>query len=153
MPTQPQAPAKPQPQPPKAPEPKPPAPPQHQPPPRQEAARDEPPLPIGAKPRDPRDPQAMKFDPPPAPPFYQEPRDHDKERPAFIPKPALDPRAETPPEGAYTDGMTSAQEQRTRSAWIEEHGMKAYHEAVDDRSDEDKAKKQVPGVTPPTKRE
>jgi hypothetical protein len=78
---------------------------------------------------------------------------HVKERPAFVPKPALDPHAERPPEGAYADGMTSAQEQRARSAWIEEKGMKAYHEAVDDRSDEDKAKKQVPGVTPPTKRE
>ena len=101
----------------------------------------------------------MKFNPPPGPPFYEGPHDRDRrdaearQRPAFTPKPALDPLAEKPPEGAYADGMSSAQEQRARSAWIEEHGMKAYHEAVDDRSDEDKAKKQIPGVTPPTKRE
>ena len=78
---------------------------------------------------------------------------HAKERPAFTPKPAIDPRAEKPPEGAYADGMTIADEQRARSAWIEQHGQKAYAEATDTRSDEEKVNKQVPGVVPPTKRE
>ena len=109
--------------------------PQHQPP------QPQPPRAPEAKRKPPVDPQDAKLEA------------HVAERPAFVPKPALDPHAERPPEGAYADGMTSAQEQRARSAWIEEKGMKAYHEAVDDRSDEDKAKKQVPGVTPPTKRE
>ena len=98
------------------------------------------------------DPQDAKFEAHAGPPRWDEPAQA-KERPSFTPKPAIDPRAETPPAGFYADGMTSAEEQRARSAWIEEHGMKAYHEAVDDRSDDDKAKKQIPGVTPPTKRE
>ena len=113
-----------------------------------------------------RPPQPQHQPPPPTKPHQPEaarsksadPQDakfeaHAQERPSFTPKPAIDPRAETPPAGFYADGMTSAEEQRTRSAWIEKHGMKAYHEAVDDRSDDDKAKKQIPGVTPPTKRE
>ena len=104
--------------------------------------------------------------PPPARPLSQPPvarheaAKHDpqdqkpKELPAaFVPEPALDPRAERIPAGAFVDGMTIADEQRARSAWIEAHGLKAYHEAVDERTDEEKAKKQVPGVTPPTKRE
>ena len=107
-------------------------------------------------PTQPQRPQPQHQPPPPPKPKSPDPQDakleaHAKER--FTPKPALDPLAEKPPEGAYADGMSSAQEQRARSAWIEEHGMKEYHEAVDDRSDEDKAKKQIPGVTPPTKRE
>ena len=73
--------------------------------------------------------------------------------PAFTPKPALDPRAQKPPEGVYADGMPVADEQRARSAWIEEHGDKAYHEAVDERPPEERTAKQVPGVVPPTKRE
>ena len=71
----------------------------------------------------------------------------------FTPKPAIDPRAEKPPAGAYADGMTSADEQRARSAWIEQHGQKAYAEATDTRSDEERVNQQVPGVVPPTKRE
>jgi hypothetical protein len=85
-------------------------------------------------------------------------------------KPAIDPRAEKPPEGYRGDGMTIADEQRARSAWIEAHGMAAYEEAIDQRPDELKptfdknalagggafvsqgAQKQVPGVVPPTKR-
>jgi hypothetical protein len=86
---------------------------------------------------------------------HLDPQDHKPKGPplAFVPEPALDPRAEKIPVGAYVDGMTIADEQRARAAWIEAHGMKAYHEAVDERTDEEKAKKQVPGVTPPTKRE
>lgn len=133
-PTQPQRPPQPQRQPPQ-----PPPQPQHQP--QQPQPQAQPQRAPEAKHKPPVDPQDAKVEA------------HAKERPAFVPKPALDPRAEKPPEGAYADGMTSAQEQRTRAAWIEQHGMKAYHEAVDDRSDEDKAKKQIPGVTPPTKRE
>jgi hypothetical protein len=72
--------------------------------------------------------------------------------PAFTPEPALDPRAQKPPEGAYADGMPVADEQRARSAWIEEHGDKAYHEAVDERPPEERTAKQVPGVAPPAKR-
>jgi hypothetical protein len=107
----------------------------------------------------PQPPARPSTPPPHAPPKpHADPQDakleaHAIERPAFIPKPALDPRAEKPPTGFYADGMGSAEEQRTRSAWIEAHGMKAYHEAVDDRSDEEKTKKQIPGVVPPTKRE
>ena len=71
---------------------------------------------------------------------------------AWTPEPSLDPRSEKAPANAYADGMTIADEQRARSAWIEAHGEAAYMEAVDDRSDEEKAAKQVKGVVPPTKR-
>ena len=100
----------------------------------------------------PADPQEAKLEAHAAPPGWQEPRQA-RERPDFTPKAAIDPRAEKPPQGAFTDGMTVADEQRARSAWIEAHGMKEYHEAIDTRSDEEKGKKQIPGVTPPTKRE
>ena len=163
----------------------PPKPANHQPPPpppKHEAAkpstrephRDEPPLPIGAKPTDPHDPQAQKFDPPPGPPFYEQPRDrrdNPHERPDFTPKAAVDPRAEKPPQGFYADGMTIADEQRARSAWIEQHGDAAYKDETDQRPADERpvfdknalagggafvsqgGKKQIPGVTPPTKRE
>jgi hypothetical protein len=98
-----------------------------------------PPKPPGA-PQPSKDPQDAKLEAHAAPP-------------AFTPKPAIDPRAEKPPPGAYADGMTIAEEQRVRSAWIESHGEAAYMEAIDERPPEEKAKKQVPGVTPPTKRE
>jgi hypothetical protein len=97
--------------------------------------------------------------PPPAPPKPPaDPQDakleaHAKERPDFTPKAAIDPRAEKPPAGAYTDGMTIADEQRARSAWIEQHGQKAYDEAIDQRPAEERVNRQVPGVVPPTKRE
>jgi hypothetical protein len=78
---------------------------------------------------------------------------HAKERPAFTPQAAIDPRAEKPPEGAYADGMTIADEQRARSAWIEQHGQMAYAEATEERAAEERVNKQVPGVVPPTKRE
>jgi hypothetical protein len=71
----------------------------------------------------------------------------------FTPKPAIDPRAEKPPAGAYADGMTIADEQRARSAWIEQHGDAAYREAVEERPAEERVNQQVPGVVPPTKRE
>jgi hypothetical protein len=109
-------------------------------------------LPIGARPTDPHDPQSAKFERHAGPPDWKEPKP-DKEPVVYRPEPALDPRAVKPPAGAYADGMPIADEQRARSAWIEAHGLKAYHEAIDERSDEEKAPKQVPGVTPPTKRE
>jgi hypothetical protein len=95
-------------------------------------------------------PQAPK---PPADPQAAKVEAHAKERPAFTPKPAIDPRAEKPPEGAYADGMTIADEQRARSAWIEQHGDAAYREATEERPAEERVNKQVPGVVPPTKRE
>ena len=89
----------------------------------------------------PADPQAAKVEA------------HLKEPPAFTPEPALDPRAQKPPQGVYADGMPIADEQRARSAWIEAHGDKAYHEATDRRPADERVNKQVAGVTPPTKRE
>ena len=147
-------------------------------PPRPEAARhthephrDEPALPIGARPTDPKDPQAQKFDPPPGPPAYHRPDNPAKDRPDFTPKAAIDPRAEKPPAGFYADGMTIADEQRARSAWIEQHGEAAYIVEIDQRPDDERpvfdknalagggafvsqgGRKQVQGVTPPTRRE
>ena len=182
MATAPQPPAKPH-----TPPPQPAKPPNHQPPQQQHPAkaeaarpttrephRDEPPLPIGAKPTDPHDPQAQKFDPPPGPPFYDDGRDDRRrvdDRPDFTPKAAIDPRAEKPPQGFYADGMTIADEQRARSAWIEQHGDAAYKDEIDQRPGDERpvfdknalagggafvsqgGKKQIPGVTPPTKRE
>ena len=49
--------------------------------------------------------------------------------------------------------MTIADEQRARSAWIEQHGQKAYAEATEERPAEERVNQQVPGVVPPTKRE
>ena len=110
-----------------------------------------PPKPPGA-PEPSKDPQEAKLEAHAAPPRWDEPKET-QAPPAFTPKPAIDPRAEKPPPGAYADGMTIAEEQRARSAWIERHGEAAYREAIDERPPEEKAKKQVPGVTPPTKRE
>lgn len=100
-----------------------------------------PPAPPPPPPKPAADPQAAKVEA------------HAKERPAFTPKAAIDPRAEKPPEGAYADGMTIADEQRARSAWIEQHGDAAYREAVEERPAEERVNQQVPGVVPPTKRE
>ena len=122
----------------------------HTPQPAPKPANHQPPPP--PKPQPSKDPQEAKLEAHAAPPRWDEPKPV-KDRPDFTPKTAIDPRAEKPPVGAYADGMTIADEQRARSAWIEKHGMKAYHEAIDDRSDEEKTKKQIPGVTPPTKRE
>ena len=105
-----------------------------------------------APPQPSKDPQDAKLEAHAAPPRWDEPKET-KAPPAFTPKPAIDPRAEKPPEGAYADGMTIADEQRARSAWIESHGEAAYRDAIDERPPEEKAKKQVPGVIPPTKRE
>jgi hypothetical protein len=156
-------------------EPPPPPKPHPEPPPRparHDAERNaEPPLPIGAKPADPKDPQAIKFDPPPAPPRYDTERTDRTAPPAWTPEPAIDPRAEHPPAGVYADGMDIATEQRARAAWVEAHGLAKYHEEVDQRPSDERPKidphalaggaaivspspnKQVPGVTPPTKRE
>jgi len=104
----------------------------------------------------PPQPQPKPQAPPPKPaadPQAAKVEAHAKERPAFTPKAAIDPRAEKPPEGAYADGMSIADEQRARSAWIEQHGQKAYSEATDTRPAEERVNKQVPGVVPPTKRE
>jgi len=108
------------------------------------------------------DPQAAKVEAHAAGPAAPE---------AFTPEPALDPRAEKPPEGAYADGMTIVDEQRARAAWVEEHGMAEYHDEIDERPEDERpkyeahvlatgggaftsggAKKQVPGVAPPAKR-
>ena len=51
------------------------------------------------------------------------------------------------------DGPSIAEEQRARSAEIEKQGMKKYQEAIDERPPEERTNRQVPGVTPPTKRE
>jgi hypothetical protein len=149
MPTQPTQPA--QPPKPSTPPPKPPPQPAPPPKPAAQASPKAEPLPIGAKPKDPNDPQAAKFEAHAAPPHWQEPKDASEQpSPAFTPEPALDPRAQEPPVGAYVDGMPIADEQRARAAWVEAHGMKEYHDAVDQRDEEPK---QVPGVAPPTKRE
>ena len=128
-----------------------------QPPPRPQQP---PPQPQPPKPHQPEaahparaaDPQEAKLEAHAVPPRWDEPKET-RAPPAFTPEPALDPRAQKPPEGAYADGMPVADEQRARSAWIEAHGDKAYHEATDQRPAEERVNKQVPGVTPPTKRE
>jgi hypothetical protein len=109
-----------------------------------------PPTPQRPPPQPPR-PQAPPPPKPDADPQAAKVEAHAKVE--FTPKPAIDPRAEKPPAGAYADGMTSAEEQRARSAWIEQHGDAAYREAVEERPVEDRVNKQVPGVVPPTKRE
>jgi hypothetical protein len=156
-------------QPPPKPTPPPAPPPKPAPPP--EAAKATAPLPIGAKPTDPKDPQAAKFEAHAAPPRWDEPKAAPPVPPAWKPEAALDPLAQKPPPGTYADGMSSADEQRARAAWVEQHGLKEYDEATDQRPDADKpkfdphalagggafvsagAQKQVPGVVPPTKRE
>ena len=122
------------------------------------------------KPQPSKDPQEAKLEAHAAPPGWQEPKAV-KDRPDFTPKAAIDPRAEKPPQGFYADGMTIADEQRARSAWIEQHGDAAYKDETDQRPADERpvfdknalagggafvsqgGKKQIPGVTPPTKRE
>jgi hypothetical protein len=129
----------------------------------------EPGLPIGAKPSDPHDPQSAKFEPHAAPPRWDEPKEA-KTRQEWTPEPALDPLAQKPPEHYYADGMSAADEQRARAAWVEAHGLKEYDEQTDQRPDDEKpkfdkdalaiggafvsagAQKQVQGVAPPAKR-
>jgi hypothetical protein len=132
----------------------------------------EPGLPIGAKPSNASDPQAVKFDPPPAPPRWDDPVEPPPLPSEWTPEPAIDPLAETPPEDTYVDGMPVAVEQRARAAWVEAHGMMKWDEETDERQDDDAkpkfqkdalagggafisagAQKQVPGVAPPAKRE
>lgn len=128
-------------------------------------------MPIGARPKDDRDPQAAKFEAHAAPPSWNEPANEVKPPPAWTPEPALDPRGQKPPEGVYADGMPIADEQRARAAYVEAHGVEAYAREADQRPDADKPRidknalaggaayvsagtqRQVPGVTPPTKRE
>ena len=126
-------------------------------------------LPIGARPDDPHDPQSEKFEARPAPPRWDEEPVEAEEAHDWTPKAAIDPRAERPPEHAYVDGMTIADEQRARAAWVEAHGLRAYNEEIDPRPEAERpvfdkdaitggafvspsTMKQVPGVTPPTKR-
>jgi hypothetical protein len=166
----------PQPKPPTPPPPSPPRPPS-QPPAAHAEARtaraEDAALPIGAKPLDPKDPQAVKHDPPqPAPPRWEDDKTPEiKPVAAWSPKAALDPRAEKPPQGTYADGMGIADEQRARAAWVEANGLEKYDEATDQRPAGEKPRfdphalagggafvsagtqKQVAGVTPPTKRE
>lgn len=128
-------------------------------------------LPIGAKPSDPKDPQAAKFEAHAAPPRWDDPKDDPRAREEWTPEPALDPRQQKPPEGYFADGMSAPDEQRARAAWVEQHGVAAYEEEVDQRRDDERPKfdkdalagggafvtagtqRQVPGVVPPTKRE
>jgi hypothetical protein len=131
-------------------------------------------LPIGARPHDKRDPQSEKFEAHSAPPFWNAPKDRPElqAREEWTPDAALDAREQKPPEGYYADGMSGPDEQRARAAWVEQHGLKAYDEATDQRAPEDKPVfdpnaltggafvrgeqqrgRQVPGVVPPTKRE
>jgi hypothetical protein len=51
------------------------------------------------------------------------------------------------------DGPTIADEQRARAAEVERKGQKKYQDEIDERSPEERTNKQVPGVTPPTKRD
>jgi hypothetical protein len=131
-------------------------------------------LPTGARPSDKRDPQSAKFEAHAAPPFWNAPRAEPEAqvREEWAPEPALDAREQEPPKGYYADGMSGPDEQRARAAWVEANGLKAYDEATDQRPPEDKPVfdrhaltggafvrgkeqrgRQVPGVTPPTKRD
>ena len=66
----------------------------------------------------------------------------------YDPPPAK-PNAPEPPK--YADGPTIAELQRASSAKLEQDGMAKYIDEIDERDPDDKPK-QVPGVTPPTKR-
>jgi hypothetical protein len=74
-------------------------------------------------------------------------------------KPPIDPQEakleafKQPTVNLSPDGMTSAEEQRARSAALEKQGMKTYLDAIDERPAEERTNRQVPGVVPPTKRE
>lgn len=157
---------------PQHPQPKPPEPQRHADAPKAGVAPPEDDLPIGARPHDRRDPQAAKFEAHAGPPMWGSPRADQEPREEWTPDPALDPREQKAPEGYYADGMSAPDEQRARAAWVEEHGLKAYEDATDQRPAEDRPVfdpnvitggafvkgpqqrgKQVPGVVPPTKRE
>jgi hypothetical protein len=58
-----------------------------------------------------------------------------------------------PEVNLHPDGPTIAEEQRARSAKLEEQGMKKYLDSIDERTAEERTNTQVPGVVPPTKRE
>ena len=111
-----------------------------------------PPQPPNQPPEHSKDPQAAKLEAHSAPPRWDDEIKPPPQPVAFTPEPALDPRAVAPPAGAYVDGMTIADEQRARSAWIEQHGTAAYIEEIDQRPPDERENKQVPGVVPPTKR-
>lgn len=96
--------------------------------------------------------------PPPKPAPQPQPSPQPKAA-APATKPPADPQEakleafKRPEVNLNPDGMTSAEEQRTRSAKLEEQGMKKYLDGIDERSPEEKTNRQVPGVVPPTKRE
>ena len=80
-----------------------------------------PPLPIGAKPLNPEDPQAVKFDPPqPAPPRWEE-APHEPgplSTPAWTPKAAIDPLAElqqSPPKEKIPEPEITAEADDTKA--------------------------------------
>jgi hypothetical protein len=58
-----------------------------------------------------------------------------------------------PEVNLHPDGPTIAEEQRARSAKLEEQGMRKYLDGIDERTAEERTNKQIPGVVPPTKRE
>ena len=105
------------------------------------------------------DPQDVKLNPPtPAPPRWDEggrldadPRPQAVEAEAWTPTPEIHPQDEKWPPGHYADGMPAADEQRARSAWIEQHGMKEWHEATD--APVEGEPRQVQGVRPTSRDE
>jgi hypothetical protein len=104
-----------------------------------------------APPKPPEDPQAAKLEAHAAPPRWEEPKKDATPRVEWNPKPSFNPREETPPPGVYPDGMPIAEEQRLRSAAIEQAGMEEYMDFVEERPHPDQHT-QVPGVAPPAKR-
>ena len=85
-------------------------------------------------------------------------------QPKPAPKPEPHPQPQPKPEGGEAakaapslrpDGPTIADQQRESSAKIEAEGMSRYMDEHDERPADERggSKKQVPGVTPPTKRE
>src|SRR5215472_3004216 len=90
-------------------------------------------LPIGAKPTDEKDPQAVKFKGASVPPGWTEFKEALK-IPEWLIKPEREPLGhQHPPKGWPADDMTSPEEQRARSAWIEAKGMFNYLMEVDER--------------------
>jgi hypothetical protein len=99
----------------------------------------------------------------PTQPTQPAPKPAPQPQPAPQPKPATKPPVDPqeakleafkrPEVNLHPDGPTIAEEQRTRSAKLEEQGMKKYLDGIDERTADERTNKQVPGVVPPTKRE
>ena len=102
----------------------------------------------------PNTPPPNKPSPPPPPP---QPQPH--QQPKAATKPPADPQEakleafKRPEVNLHPDGPTIADEQRARSAKLEEQGMKKYVDSIDERTADERTNKQTPGVVPPTKRE